>query len=181
MTVEVIDNGNGTLSTNVSYSDEVFNNIYERVDVKVGAVWNDKDNEFRYRPESIVVRLYADGVEIDHAIVKESDGWKCVFPGLDKYMDGKKVNYTISEDKFFGYIPTIHKNAENDYVIIHDLAPIGGGDPNDFVVTQAVSNVHIMNPRTGAYDHVAICLALSFASICTMIVATKRYNNSKNK
>ena len=181
VTVEVTDNGDGTLSTNVSYSDEVFINIYERVDVNVKGIWNDKDNEFKYRPESIVVRLYANGVEIDHAIVRESDGWKCVFPGLDKYMDGKRVNYTISEDKFFGYDVTINKNAENDYAIIHDLAPIGGGNPNDFVVTQPVSNVHLMNPRTGANDHVAICVALSIASICTMIVATKRYNNSKNK
>ena len=55
------------------------------------------------RPESITVRLYADGEEFDSRVVTENDSWAYSFTDLDKYKDGKLVSYTIGEDAVENY------------------------------------------------------------------------------
>ena len=65
--------------------------------------WVDEDNQDGMRPNSIVVRLLADGKEIDHKTVTATDGWKYEFTGLAKFKDGKEITYTVKEDDVEGY------------------------------------------------------------------------------
>ncbi len=61
------------------------------------------DNEDS-RPESITVRLYADGELIRTRTVSMSDSWRFSFTGLDKYgTDGHEIAYTIEEEQVPGY------------------------------------------------------------------------------
>ena len=65
--------------------------------------WIDNDNQDGIRPDSIKIRLKADGKVIATKEVTEKDEWKYSFTDLPVYENGKKINYTISEDKVAGY------------------------------------------------------------------------------
>ena len=67
-------------------------------------IWDDVDNAYGTRPESITVRLYADNVEIRQAVVTEADGWKFSFDMLPKHnTDGTEIVYFVTEDAIIGY------------------------------------------------------------------------------
>ena len=68
--------------------------------------WDDQNDKDQLRPDSITVRLYADGKEIDHVkVVPDSAGsWKWSFKGLPaEGKNGKKIVYTVKEDAVKGY------------------------------------------------------------------------------
>ena len=72
--------------------------IPEKINVSGTKTWSDADNQDGLRPSKIVIRLYADGTEIRHKEVTASDNWSWTFTDLDKFKDGKEIEYTISED-----------------------------------------------------------------------------------
>ena len=78
--------------------------IIEIEGVKIWAGETDKDNQ---RPASVTIRLYADGVEIDHVTVTAETDWTFKFGGLKKFKDGAEIRYTITEDPVVGYIASI--------------------------------------------------------------------------
>ncbi|MEE0956098.1 MAG: Cna B-type domain-containing protein, partial [Eubacterium sp.] len=75
----------------------------ETTEVTGTKTWNDSDNQDGVRPDSITVRLLADGEEVDHKSVTEEDGWTYSFTNLPKYADGKEIVYTITEDAVADY------------------------------------------------------------------------------
>ena len=79
------------------------------VKVPVEKVWDDSDDADRVRPDSITVRLYADGEEIDSAEIEpdENGDWAYTFENLPMYKDGKKIAYTVSEDPVPEYEATV--------------------------------------------------------------------------
>ncbi len=83
------------------YNDAGF---YGIVNIEGTKTWDDDDNNDGYRPESITIRLLADGVEIDSVTVTEADGWAWSFTDLPKYTDdGIEIHYTITEDAIDHY------------------------------------------------------------------------------
>jgi len=85
----------------------------ETVDITGSKTWNDIDNYYLKRPESITIRLYADGVAIDSKVVSKADNWRWTFAELPVYKAGavgRKINYTISEDSVAGYTTTLMGN-----------------------------------------------------------------------
>ena len=80
----------------------------ETVQVAGSKNWNDNGNAAGLRPESITIRLYANGKEMDHKTVTEKDGWSWNWTGLKRYdTDHKEISYTISEDAVNGYTTEI--------------------------------------------------------------------------
>ena len=98
------------------------------VTLNVEKTWNDADNHVERRPESIRVRLYADGVELEDqvAIVKPDDDgkWKYKFEDLPAYKNGKEINYTISEDPVPGYLSDVKQNEDGTYTITNTITSI---------------------------------------------------------
>ncbi|MDY4041276.1 MAG: Cna B-type domain-containing protein, partial [Collinsella sp.] len=81
----------------------------EKVTVSGTKTWADADNQDGKRPESITVKLLADGEDTGKtATVKaDADGaWTYSFSDLDKYAAGTEIAYTVSEDAVDGYTPT---------------------------------------------------------------------------
>ena len=70
--------------------------------------WIDNDNQDGIRPESITIRLWADGVEIDSVVVTEEMGWSYTFENLNKFANGEEIVYTITEDEVPGYTTEIN-------------------------------------------------------------------------
>ncbi|MBR5800681.1 MAG: Cna B-type domain-containing protein [Lachnospiraceae bacterium] len=76
----------------------------ETTEVSGEKTWDDADNQDGKRPESITIRLFADGTEIDSVTVTEADDWKWSFTELPKYRDGGvEIVYTITEDEVADY------------------------------------------------------------------------------
>ncbi len=110
ITVTVEDAGDGTLKVTPVYSDDTeFNNNYdpEKVNVFGKKNWDDNYDQDGKRPESITIRLFADGVEIDHKVVTEADGWVWGFTDLMKYDDWVEIEYSVKEDPVPGYDTSI--------------------------------------------------------------------------
>lgn len=83
---------------------EIYNHhTPEKVSVEGSKTWNDNGDQDGKRPESITVRLFADGTEVTSKTVTANDNWKWSFTDLDKYNSGTEIVYTISEDTVSGY------------------------------------------------------------------------------
>ncbi|WP_178085547.1 Cna B-type domain-containing protein, partial [Streptococcus ruminantium] len=99
-TVGTVENGNVTIT-----------NAYKpsTTSIKVNKVWKDKDNQDGLRPTSITVNLLADGEVVKtETITPNADGdWSHTFTDLPEYKNGKKITYTVSEEKVEGYETTV--------------------------------------------------------------------------
>ena len=81
----------------------------ERVEVTGSKTWDDLNDADGLRPESITIRLLADGEEVASRTVTASDGWAWRFGGLPKNRaSGGEIVYSIAEDPVEGYITEIH-------------------------------------------------------------------------
>ena len=80
----------------------------EKTEVSGSKTWNDNNNQDGIRPDSIIVRLFADGTEVTSKTVTANDNWSWSFENLDKYKDGTEIVYTISEDAVTDYITVVN-------------------------------------------------------------------------
>ena len=83
----------------------------ETVNIEGAKTWADSGNESA-RPESITIRIYADGEELTDLAktVTADDDWKWSFTDLPKYKEGEvgqEITYTITEDPVDGYISEV--------------------------------------------------------------------------
>ena len=83
----------------------------ETVVIEGTKTWYDGGNEGA-RPESITIRIYADGEELTDLAktVTAADDWKWSFTDLPKYKEGEvgqEITYTITEDPVDGYISEV--------------------------------------------------------------------------
>jgi len=70
----------------------------EKTAVKGHKIWKDEENKDGIRPASITVKLLADGKETGKiAIATAETGWKYEFTELDRYQNGKAIEYTVKE------------------------------------------------------------------------------------
>lgn len=92
----------------------------ETTEVKGSKTWNDADNQDGKRPESITVRLLANGEEKDSQTVTadENGNWTYSFEKLPKYEAGKEILYTVTEDAVADYTTEI-----TGYDITNSYAP----------------------------------------------------------
>ena len=79
----------------------------EVISVEGTKTWNDND-QLAKRPESITVRLLADGTEVNSQTVNAESNWTYKFTELPKYAAGKEIVYTVSEDAVPGYITSVN-------------------------------------------------------------------------
>ena len=83
---------------------EIYNHhTPEKVSVEGSKTWNDNGDQDGKRPESITVRLFADGRVVSHKKITEKDNWSWNFEDLPVYEKGEKITYTIKEDSVENY------------------------------------------------------------------------------
>jgi LPXTG-motif cell wall-anchored protein len=83
----------------------------ETTEVSGTKTWNDYDNKFNTRPESITVKLIQNDKEINKQVVKSDNhgNWTYRFDKLPKYdAEGKVYTYTIQEENVPGYISEVN-------------------------------------------------------------------------
>lgn len=90
----------------------------EFIDIPMAKIWNDNDDKDGNRPDSITVRLYGDGVEVDSHVLNAAEGWEYTFTDMPRYKeDGKtEIVYTLNEDEVPLYVHTVNGSfITNDY------------------------------------------------------------------
>ena len=90
-------------------------------------VWVDEDNVEGLRPESIIVRLFANGTEVKSTEVTSENNWTYAFENLPQYSKGKEINYTAEEDTVEHYESSIDK--DNKFIIVNTH------DPKDITIS----------------------------------------------
>ena len=95
-----------------------------QINIPVTKNWQDKDDADGIRPDSITVKLYADGKDTGKEMVLDQENnWTGSFDNLDEYADGVKIVYTIAETKVDGYDSAISGSAETGFVISNSHTP----------------------------------------------------------
>ena len=100
----------------------------EQVTIKATKVWDDEDNKYGLRKDAEFT-LMADGkkAEIDDAvktIAKDATGDALTVEWtVDKYSDGKEIDYTVSEGNVSPYSKDISGDAENGFIITNKYPP----------------------------------------------------------
>ena len=69
--------------------------------------WKDNEDQDGARPDKIIIRLLANGNEVQNKTVTKDDGWKWSFDNLPKYKNGQVIDYTIKEDAVTDYTSQI--------------------------------------------------------------------------
>ena len=79
----------------------------DAVSVSGSKTWDDQDNRFEVRPETITLRLHADGAEYKTAEIGADQNWTYKFSKLPKHTkSGAEIVYTVTEDAVVGYETT---------------------------------------------------------------------------
>ena len=78
-----------------------------KTEVKGIKTWKDNNNQDGKRPDSITVKLYADGEYVTEKEVTKDENWSYSFTDLDKNKDGKEIKYTVEEEKVNDYTTSV--------------------------------------------------------------------------
>ena len=116
-------------------------NTLDTVEVSVNKIWDDNNNKAGVRPESVTVRLLADGKKTDETVTLTGrDSWKNIFTGLLKYNEeDKEIVYTVQEAEVKGYTSKV-----DGYTITNTYTPLPDGEDSGGVTTRTYTV-----PKTG--------------------------------
>ena len=97
----------------------------EKTSVKVNKDWNDAYNQDGIRPDSITVRLKANGENVDAKtlILNKENNWAGIFDNLDRKANGQDIEYTVEEDTVDGYTTKVTGNVKKGYLITNTHKP----------------------------------------------------------
>ncbi|WP_288395275.1 Cna B-type domain-containing protein [uncultured Vagococcus sp.] len=90
------------------------------IDIPVEKKWKDVPNNTT-TPE-VRVRLFANNVEKDSMVLKESNNYRGVFTHLPEKENNNKINYEVREDKVEGY-KTITSGNNNGWEVVNTYIP----------------------------------------------------------
>ena len=92
----------------------------EKITVSGQKTWNDANNRDGKRPDSITVKLLANGKATGKtATASEATGWKYEFTKLDRYEGGKEITYTVKEVD----VPEGYKSIPNGMNVTNNYEP----------------------------------------------------------
>lgn len=84
----------------------------EKLDLVVNVVWNDANNQDGYRPDTTTIHMSGtDGTQDTKGFTKDSSWSSIVFKDLDRFKDGTKIKYTVTEDEIPQYTTSIVANG----------------------------------------------------------------------
>ena len=90
----------------------------EQTSITVTKAWADNNDQDGLRPESVTVKLLADGQETNKTLTLSSDNnWQGTFSGLDKYREGKEISYSVAEVSVTGYETEISGSSSTGFTI----------------------------------------------------------------
>lgn len=123
-----------------------YTNKYDKggsVKLVVKKNWNDSNNSDGIRPDSVVVRVYQNGTEIDHKTLDASNNWTAEFNDLPKTDDlGEKYEYEVKEDSS----SVVNGNAKTGYEVAYEVKKSTDKSSDITTITTNITNTH--KPKT---------------------------------
>lgn len=115
-------------SCQVSSYDFTNTHIPEKTFLQVTKAWNDGDNQDGLRPQSVTIKLLADGQDTGRTLELNGDNlWTGTFTEIDVYKPGavgQKVTYTVEEEAIGnGYETVITGDQVKGYVVTNSRIP----------------------------------------------------------
>lgn len=90
----------------------------EKIDITVEKKWEDKDNQDNIRPDSVTVKLFANGADTEKTVtLNANNNWAASFEDLDKYAGGKEIKYTVEEAKVNDYTSVVTGNVTDGFTV----------------------------------------------------------------
>lgn len=155
-----------------------FTNDHRVISIPVEKIWQDDGDRDGLRPQSITVKLLADGADAGRQLTLDAScGWKGSFGGLDAYRDGKPVNYTVEEVPVEGYQAEVTGDAASGFVIINGRT---GGTPAAGASGQSTPQA----PQTGDGFDLSLLVTLNLLSLLGMaglILGARRKKRAARK
>ncbi len=107
----------------------------ETISVKVKVTWDDKDDWSEIRPESVKVKLLADGKEADveTLVLNGENEWSGKWTDLPKYAEDKEISYSVEEkltdvitgeDGEESYSCKVEGNAKDGFTVVNVHTPV---------------------------------------------------------
>ncbi len=127
-------------------------NLSETRDIAVTVVWKDSDNKKGARPDSVTVRLYANGEEYGAITLSARNSWSATFDDVAKNNTSGEIEYTLKQDHVKGY-----------------NTGIGGSAEKGFTVTNTISGLSIISPLTG--DTTNLLLPIAVMVVAVIVIA----------
>ena len=102
-------------------------NTRETVTVSGVKTWDLAGYENVVIPESVTIRLLANGIEIASTTANAEGNWAWSFGVLPATVNGAKIVYTVSEDAVEDFISAVTGDAATGYVVTNTYSPKLGG------------------------------------------------------
>ena len=131
---------NGEEEEVVEESVYVFTNEYTAppIDIPVTKVWEGEVDAAKTRPESITVKLLADGADSGLTLeLSEKNKWSDTFKDLPSQKDGVEIKYTIEEVEVKYYTTTIEGDMTKGFTITNTCTYIKTGDDSNILLWSA--------------------------------------------
>ncbi|MDO4806001.1 MAG: Cna B-type domain-containing protein [Coriobacteriales bacterium] len=117
LTEDAVEGYTTTVTGNAADGFVVTNkHVSAKVSIAGTKAWDDDNDRDRKRPDSVTVRLLANGTEVDSTTVSGPD-WSFSFANKPKNERGKEITYTVTEDAVDGYTTSISGNAASGFTI----------------------------------------------------------------
>ena len=139
----------------------LINTLTGKTEVKGFKIWEDYNNAYVTRPDSIIVNLLANGEKITEKQVTSSgeEKWEFIFGELEEYdKNGVKIEYAIAENPVLGYTTTI----------------VGTNIINRVNEKEQASENLDLTPTTGKKNWLKHFIVTAITSLFGMIFARKR-------
>ena len=96
----------------------------KKTSLTVTKSWDDKGNQDGIRPDSITVKLLANGQDTGKTLTLNSaNQWRGDFTDLDEFSAGEKIAYTVAEVSVQGYTSSITGTPAEGYVVTNTHTP----------------------------------------------------------
>ena len=162
--LNISDLETGTLIRTFTYmKDAIYWNSYPIV-IKVDKVWNDAENADELRPESVTVRVKANGEEIKVIELNETNEWTYSFGVMEYDENGQIIEYVVTEDKVSDYETEITGSVKDGFTITNTHLGIGDGEEEDETG---------LPPKTGYENNILLQLVLLVSAIMSVYAVRK--------
>ena len=139
--VLTVTNGEGEVVEDAVY---VFTNEYTAppVSIDVTKVWEGEEDAETTRPESITVKLLADGKDTGLTLkLSEDNEWTGTFEDLPAQKDGKEIEYSVEEVEIEFYTSTVSGDMVKGFTITNTCTYIKTGDSSNLKLWSATMAV----------------------------------------
>ena len=116
ITEEPISNYDSAITGDVATGFTVTNTNTEKVAVDVTKNWVGPATD------SVTIKLLADGVEVESAVITAADNWMHTFSNLPKYAaDGHEIVYTVDEYDVPSYVKAIEGTSTTGFTVTNTI------------------------------------------------------------